>query len=256
MARTAASFPILYREPAASKLQLLQGNISRAQSRITGRGIIAAMAETDPLTSQLKAAGVDRAEVLGRLTRSRLLRRAAIAVGVVVAVVLAIVELPGLHEVRARFAHADPGWILVAVVMEAASIACFTLALQRTFKERLAPRSAISVGTTAQGVNAVVPAGGTAGFAFAAVILTDAGLPVAWTVGRLIALFLITSVLTNLVLVMLGGGGAAVGVLAARGSVAASVVPAAIALALLVASARARTAASNSNVLPKGLWAT
>ena len=117
------------------------------------------MAETDPLTSQLKAAGVDRAEVLGRLTRSRLLRRAAIAVGVVVAVVLAIVELPGLHEVRARFAHADPGWILVAVVMEAASIACFTLALQRTFKERLALLVASARARTAASNSNVLPKG-------------------------------------------------------------------------------------------------
>jgi glycosyltransferase 2 family protein len=184
-------------------------------------------------------AGLNRDEVLGRLTRRQLLRRAGITTGVVAAIVLGIVELPALHAVRARFAHADPGWITVAVVMEAASIACFTLALQRTFRARLAPRSAISLGTTAQGVNAVVPAGGTAGFAFAAVILTDAGLPVAWTVGRLIALFLITSVLTNLVLVIVGGGGEAAGVLAAQGSVAASVVPAAIAFALLVAYARA-----------------
>jgi glycosyltransferase 2 family protein len=197
------------------------------------------MAGRTPLSSELEAARVDRDEVLGRLTRTQLLRRAGFAAGVVVAVVLAIVELPGLHAVRSRFAHADAGWIVVAVAMEAASVACFALALQRTFKARLGARDAITVGTTAQGVNAVVPAGGAAGFAFAAVILTDAGLPVAWTVGRLIALFLITSVLTNLVLVVLGGAGTAVGVLAYRGSLAASVVPAGIAFVLLVAYAHA-----------------
>lgn len=197
------------------------------------------MAERSPVTSQLEAAGVDRDEVLGRLTRRQLLRRAGIGAGVVAVVVLAIVELPGLHAVRARFAHADPGWIVAAVVMQVASVACFAIALQRTFRARLEPRGAISLGTTAQGVNAVVPAGGTAGFVFAAVVLTDAGLPVAWTVGRLIALFVIASILTNLVIVVVGGAGAAIGVLGARGSLAASVVPAAIAVVLLVAYARA-----------------
>jgi uncharacterized membrane protein YbhN (UPF0104 family) len=171
------------------------------------------------------------------LNRARLLVRAGITAGVAGAIALAILELPGLQAVRARFAHAAPGWIVVAVIMEAASIACFALAFQRTFKARLAPRSAIYLGTTAQGVNAVVPAGGTAGFAFAGAILSDAGLPVAWTVGRLIALFLITSVLTNLVLVVLGGGGAAVGLLPAQGSLAA-VLPAAIALVLLIVYTR------------------
>ena len=190
--------------------------------------------EPRPPDAQLQAAGVDRAEVMSRLTPGQLSRRVATAAGVVAVIALAIIELPGLHDVRSRFTHADPGWIVAAVVMEALSIACFVLALQRTFAGRLRPRGAIAVGTTAQGVNAVVPAGGTAGLAFAAVILADGGFPVTFTVGRLIALFLITSVLTNLVLIIVGGGGAAFGLLPAHASLAASVVPAVLALALLL----------------------
>ncbi len=184
--------------------------------------------------AQLRSAGVDRAEVLNQLTPGHLTRRVATAVGVVAVIALAIIELPGLQDVRARFVHADPGWIVAAVAMEALSIACFVLALQRSFTGRLRPRGAIAVGTTAQGVNAVVPAGGTAGLAFAAVVLTDAGFPVMFTVGRLIALFLITSVLTNLILIIVGGGGVSFGLLSAHASLAASVVPAVLALALLV----------------------
>lgn len=190
--------------------------------------------EPRPPDAQLQAAGVDRAEVMSRLTPGQLTRRVATAAGVVAVIALAIIELPGLQDVRSRFTHANPGWIVAAVVMEALSIACFVLALQRTFTGRLRPRGAIAVGTTAQGVNAVVPAGGTAGLAFAAVILTDGGFPVTFTVGRLIALFLITSVLTNLILIIVGGGGAAFGLLSAHASLAASVVPAVLALALLV----------------------
>jgi len=147
-------------------------------------------AEPRSLDVQLKAAGVDRARVLSGLTRRQLLRRAAVAVGVVAVGVVAIVELPALHAVRARLADAHPGWIVASAVMEAVSVACFALALQRAFKDRLGPRGAISLGTTSQGVNAVVPAGGTAGFAFAAVILADIGFPAASTVARLIALAL------------------------------------------------------------------
>jgi uncharacterized membrane protein YbhN (UPF0104 family) len=190
--------------------------------------------EPRPRDAQLQAAGVDRAEVMSRLTPGQLTRRVAMAAGVVAVIALAIIELPGLQDVRSRFTHADLGWIVAAAVMEALSIACFVLALQRTFAGRLRPRGAIAVGTTAQGVNAVVPAGGTAGLAFAAVILADGGFPVTFTVGRLIALFLITSVLSNLVLIIVGGGGAAFGLLSADASLAASVVPAVLALALLV----------------------
>lgn len=117
------------------------------------------MPARSPRTSELEAAGVDREEVLGRLTRSRLLRRAGIATGVVAVVVLAIVELPGLHAVRVRFAHADPGWMVFAVVMQVASVASFAIALQRTFMTRLKPRGAITLGTTAQGVNTVAGVG-------------------------------------------------------------------------------------------------
>ncbi len=203
---------------------------------------------------QLEAAGIDRRRVLGQLTRRQLLRRIATAVGVVAIVALAIAELPDLHAVRARFTHANPDWIVIAVVMEAASVGCFTLALQRAFKETLAPRGAVSLGTTAQGVNAVVPAGGTAGFAFAAVILADAGFPVALTVGRLVALFLITSVLTNLVLVIIGGGGTGIGVLGAHASLAASLVPTLIALALLLALIRALNSPRRAGHAPSWRW--
>jgi len=192
-------------------------------------------AEPRSLDVQLKAAGVDRARVLSGLTRRQLLRRAAVAIGVVAVVALAIAELPALHAVRARLADAHPGWIVASAVMEAVSVACFALALQRAFKDRLGPRGAISLGTTSQGVNAVVPAGGTAGFALAAVILADVGFPAASTVARLIALFLITSVLTNLLLIIVGGGGAAFGVLTAHASLGSIVVPAVLALVLLAA---------------------
>jgi uncharacterized membrane protein YbhN (UPF0104 family) len=209
--------------------------------------------ERRPPDLQLEAAGVDRGRVLGQLSRRQLLRRTATAAGAVAIVALAIAELPGLHAVRARFAHANPGWIVIAVVMEAASIGCFTLALQRAFKDTLAPCGAVSLGTTAQGVNAVVPAGGTAGYAFAAVILADAGCPVAPTVGRLVALFLISSVVTNLVLVVVGGGGASFGLLGAHASLAASLVPAVIAIALLIVLARASRSAVRAGPSPAGL---
>ncbi len=211
-------------------------------------------AEPQPADAQLWAAGVDRAEVMSRLTPGQLTRRMATAVGVVAVIALAIIELPGLQDVRSRFTHADPGWIAAAVVMEALSIACFVLALERTFAGRLRPRGAIAVGTTAQGVNAVVPAGGTAGLAFAAVILTDAGFPVTFTVGRLIALFLVTSVLTNLVLIIVGGGGAAFGLLPTHASLAASVVPAVLALALLLVFAFALKSSGHEGVRSRGRW--
>ena len=206
------------------------------------RRIIPAMRSSDsahnpePRSSdaRLRAAGIDRAQVLSGVTGAQLARRIAIGLGILTVLALAIVELPGLSAVRARLSGAEPGWIMLAVALEAASVACFALATQRTFADVLQPRAAIALGTTAQGVSGVVPAGGTGGLAFAAVILTDAGLPVAFTIGRLAALFLITSVLMNLVLIVVGGGGGAVGLLAIHGGRVAAAVPAAIAVTVLV----------------------
>lgn len=71
----------------------------------------------------------------------------------------------------------------------------------------------------------------------AAVILTGAGMPTAFAVSRLIALFLITSVATNVLLIVVGGFGVAAGVLPGHATLASSLLPAVLAVVVIAAFA-------------------
>jgi uncharacterized membrane protein YbhN (UPF0104 family) len=185
--------------------------------------------------ARLRQAGLDPDDVLTELSRRKLAWRALLLLIAVVVVVLAIVEMPGLGSLRARFAHADPWWIVISAGLEASSVACFVIALRSAFAGRIGWRSSASIGSTAQGVNAIVPAGGTAGLVVAAVILSHAGIPSALAVSRIIALFLITSVVTNVLAIIIGGFGVASGLLPAHVTLTAALIPASLALVLLVA---------------------
>ncbi len=177
-------------------------------------------------------AATDAAAVLdrGRLAR-RLVRWAA----VVVVAVLLIARLPGLGALRLRFAGADARWIGVSAVLEIGSVLSFVVAFHSVFGGQVRWRSSVSMAMSAQGVNVLVPAGGTGGLAVAAVIMTRAGIPLAFAASRMIALFLLTAVATNVLVIILAGVGVATGALPGRVSWEASLLPA-LGAALLVAA--------------------
>ncbi|MBV9837573.1 MAG: flippase-like domain-containing protein [Solirubrobacterales bacterium] len=158
-------------------------------------------------------------------------------IGLVGVVVLAISSVPGLAGLRARLAGADTGWVVSTAVLEVGSVACFVVALRSALAERLRWRAAAAIGTTAQGVNVLVPAGGTGGLAAAGVIMTRAGIPAGFAATRLIALFLLSSVATNVLLVIVAGLGVWAGILPGNASPAASLLPALAALAIVAALA-------------------
>ncbi len=155
-------------------------------------------------------------------------------VGLAVLVVVAISKLPALGSLRSRIGHARAGWIAGMVLLELGSAACFVVALHRAFTGRLRRRTSIAVGLTAQAVNVVVPAGGTGGLAVAAVILNGAGVPAAIAGSRMVALFLLTSVATNVLLIVSGGIGVATGLLSADASLALALVPVLITIAVVL----------------------
>lgn len=128
-------------------------------------------------------------------------------------VALIIVTVPGLGSLRARLAHTNATWVIAAAALEVASVGSFVVAFQRAFAPRLCWRDAASLGTTAQGINALVPAGGTGGLAAAAVLLTRAGIPRSIAISRMIALFVLTAVVTNVAMVIIGGAGVGSGLL-------------------------------------------
>jgi uncharacterized membrane protein YbhN (UPF0104 family) len=155
---------------------------------------------------------------------------------VVLVVVLVIATVPGLGSLRSRFVRAQPGWIIAACILQVGSVLCFALAFQRAFADRLAPQSSASLALTAQGVNVLVPAGGTGGLAVAGVLMARGGVAPGLAARRMIALFLITAVATNVLLLIVGGLGTWTGALAGRASWAGSLLPA-LAAAVLAALA-------------------
>ncbi len=171
---------------------------------------------------------------------------------VVLVVVLVIATVPGLGSLRFRFARTQPGWIIAACALQIGSVLCFALAFQRTFADRVAPQSSVSLALTAQGVNVLVPAGGTGGLAVAGVLLSRAGMAPALATRRMIALFLITAVATNVLLLIVGGLGTWTGALAGQASWAGSLLPALIAAALAAAAIYVATRPAAGAQTPSG----
>jgi hypothetical protein len=116
-------------------------------------------------------------------------------------------------------------------------VIAFAVALHGAFARRLRVRLSCAVGMAAQGVNALAPAGGSTGVAAAGTIACRAGLDSAFVAERSVGLFLLTSVATNVLLILVGGFGVAGGALPGRVPLIGSLAPALAALVLLVAIA-------------------
>ena len=157
----------------------------------------------------------------------------AVAAFLAVGVVLAT-QLPGLSEIGHQLAGADSGWIAVALILELASTACFALAFHGVYDRRPSPRASTSMSMAVQGLNIVLPSGGAGGLAVGAVLLDRAGVPRSFAASRTVALFLITS-LVSFVAVVIAGFGVAAGALSGEATLVVTLLPAIVALLLIVA---------------------
>jgi uncharacterized membrane protein YbhN (UPF0104 family) len=143
-------------------------------------------------------------------------------------------QLPGLTEIGHQLAGADGGWITAALMLELASTACFALAFHGVYDRRPSPRASTSMSMAVQGMNIVLPSGGAGGLAVGAVLLDRAGVPRSFAASRTVALFLITS-LVSFVAVVIAGFGVAAGLLAGEARLAVTLLPGIVALLLIVA---------------------
>jgi uncharacterized protein (TIRG00374 family) len=107
---------------------------------------------------------------------------------------LLIAILPGIGEVRERFADARPGWLVAMVVLELCSCLSYVLAFKGVFCSRLDWRFSYQVGMAEQGTNVLVPAGGLGGLALGAWVLRQGGMARERIARRSVAFFLLTSV--------------------------------------------------------------
>jgi uncharacterized membrane protein YbhN (UPF0104 family) len=169
------------------------------------------------------------------LPSSRQIARKLASVGVLVAIgAVVFTQLPGLADIGHQLAGANGGWITAALVLELLSTASFALAFHGVYDRRPGPRASTSLSLAVQGMNIVLPSGGAGGLAVGAVLLDRAGVPRSFAASRTVALFLVTS-LVSFVAVVIAGFGVASGLLAGEAQLALTLLPAALALLVIVA---------------------
>ena len=152
-------------------------------------------------------------------------RKIAIAVTAVTGALLLATMLPGLEEMPAHLTGADPAWLGASLVLEILSTLAFSLAFHGAFERRSTPRTSASMSLAMQGMNVLLPAGGSGGLAVGAVIMDRAGVPRGFAASRTVALFLVTS-LVSFAAIIVAGLGVATGLLSGEAALVATLVPA------------------------------
>jgi uncharacterized membrane protein YbhN (UPF0104 family) len=173
----------------------------------------------EPLPRELDAAG--------------LARRAGGLLLVGLAVALLIGTLPGLDEVRERFANAEPGWLVALFFLEVASCLSYVVAFRGVFCTRLGWRFSYEIGMAEQGTNVLLPAGGIGGLALGAWALRQGGMSTERIARRSVAFFVLTSA-PNFVCAAVLGCALATGALPGEGPVVLTWALGGLALAAIV----------------------
>jgi len=142
-----------------------------------------------------------------------------------------VLAIPGLGTVGHRVAHLRWGWVVLAGGLELASCVGYVLAFQGIFSD-IPARFAALVAAAEQAFGAVVPVGGAGGIAAGGWLLSRAGMPVRLIAERSAILFLLTSAI-NVVTLVLAGSGLAIGLFAGPHDLALSALPASVGVAVL-----------------------
>jgi uncharacterized membrane protein YbhN (UPF0104 family) len=166
------------------------------------------------------------------LAPRRLLRRMLQVVALLAVIVLVALLAPGLGEVRERLGAAAPGWLAVAVVLEALSCGSYVLLFRGVFCARMSWKTSAQIAWSELAVGSLVPASGAAGLALGAWILHRGGMPADRIARRSVAFFLIKSSV-NFVAVAVLGTAMAVALVGPDRSLLLTALPAALAVAVI-----------------------
>ena len=124
------------------------------------------------------------------VSRDRL-RRGLIRLGVLVAFVVVVVTLvPGLGELRSRFAHARPAWLAVACALEMLSVFAYVPAFRAVFCTRMSWGTSYKIAVAEEGAGSLFPLGGAGGLAVGVWALRRGGMPAAEIARKTVAFFL------------------------------------------------------------------
>jgi uncharacterized membrane protein YbhN (UPF0104 family) len=162
----------------------------------------------------------------------RLLKRALPAVALLAALVLVVVLAPGLGEVRETLSGASPGWVLLAVALEAMSGMSYVLMFRPIFCNNMPWRTSFEISWSELAMGSIVPASGAGGLALGAWVLHQGGMPGERIATRSVAFFLIKSSV-NFVAVAVIGTVLALGLVGPDLSLWLTALPAGLALALI-----------------------
>jgi uncharacterized membrane protein YbhN (UPF0104 family) len=162
----------------------------------------------------------------------RSLWRGLISLAILVALVVSLLlAIPGLHGVADEVADMQVGWIVVAVVLEILSCVGYIVAFLQVF-DRAPVRFGARVALSELAFGAAVSLGGAGSIAVGAWLLVERGGNPARVAERSAVLFLLTSAI-NVVTLLLAGLGLATGVLSGPSNPLLSIVPAAVSAAVL-----------------------
>jgi len=199
------------------------------------------MSERPSFTVEYLEPGTVEAEALpDEFSRSRLRKSLLLLVAISLAVVAAIVLVPGLGSLRERFMGAQPGWLVLAAGLEVGSCLCYVLVFRAVFCRRMSWRTSAEIGFSELAANSVLSVGGAGGLALGAWILRRGGLPAGYIARRTVAFFLLTS-LANVGFLVLGGLAIGTGLLGGTPEHLLGLIPAvagAVAIALALGARR------------------
>ena len=144
----------------------------------------------------------------------KLVKRALQVIAILAALLLVILFAPGLHEVSSLLDEARPGWIALAIGLEALSGVSYVLMFRPVFCPQMRWRTAWNISWSSLAAGSIVPASGAAGLALGGWALHEGGMATERIARRSVAFFLIKSSV-NFVAVAVLGLAMAVGLLAA-----------------------------------------
>ncbi len=153
--------------------------------------------------------------------------RVAEIAAVIALVVIAISALPGLDQVRARLAGADPLWVVALALAEVGSCLGYLLVFRSTFCAQMPWGLSYDIAMAELAANSLLPAGGAGGLALGVWALRQAGMPTGNVARRTVAFFVVTSA-ANFIALVLVGIGVFVGLVPGTGSWVLTLVPALI----------------------------
>jgi uncharacterized membrane protein YbhN (UPF0104 family) len=162
----------------------------------------------------------------------RLLKRALPAFALLAALVLIVLLAPGLGDVRDTLVDASPGWVLLAVALEAASCMSYVLMFRPIFCNNMPWRTSFEISWSELAMGSIVPASGAGGLALGAWVLHQGGMPGERIATRSVAFFLIKSSV-NFVAVAVIGTILALGLLGPDLSLWLTALPAALSVLLI-----------------------